>query len=180
MCIYLPDKKLEKDRKGKKLLEHSTLHKIIKLPEKVFSEGVTASIFIFEAGVPQKDREIFACYIEDDGLETVKNQGRQDTKNRWQSIEDQWIDTIRKQSRPGNHSWIKPKEHLSYQMPKKEFEIFEEDFAKAVTDYLMFSKGIDVREFNEALTSKIVYSSKIMPSETSISILIDREGDLNE
>lgn len=180
-CAFiLPDKKLEKDRKGKKLLEHSTLHKIIKLPEKVFSEGVTASIFIFEAGVPQKDREIFACYIEDDGLETVKNQGRQDTKNRWQSIEDQWIDTIRKQSGHVTIQWIKPKEHLSYQMPKKEFEIFEEDFAKAVTDYLMFSKGIDVREFNEALTSKIVYSSKIMPSETSISILIDREGYLNE
>lgn len=179
-AFILPDKKLEKDRKGKKLLEHSTLHKIIKLPEKVFSEGVTASIFIFEAGVPQKDREIFACYIEDDGLETVKNQGRQDTKNRWQSIEDQWIDTIRKQSGHVTIQWIKPKEHLSYQMPKKEFEIFEEDFAKAVTDYLMFSKGIDVREFNEALTSKIVYSSKIMPSETSISILIDREGDLNE
>lgn len=180
-CAFiLPDKKLEKDRKGKKLLEHSTLHKIIKLPEKVFSEGVTASIFIFEAGVPQKDREIFACYIEDDGLETVKNQGRQDTKNRWQRIEDQWIDTIRKQSGHVTIQWIKPKEHLSYQMPKKEFEIFEEDFAKAVTDYLMFSKGIDVREFNEALTSKIVYSSKIMPSETSISILIDREGDLNE
>lgn len=180
-CAFiLPDKKLEKDRKGKKLLEHSTLHKIIKLPEKVFSEGVTASIFIFEAGVPQKDREIFACYIEDDGLETVKNQGRQDTKNRWQSIEDQWIDTIRKQSGHVTIQWIKPKEHLSYQMPKKEFEIFEEDFAKAVTDYLMFSKGIDVREFNEALTSKIVYSSKIMPSETSISIFIDREGDLNE
>ena len=180
-CAFiLPDKKLEKDKKGKKLLEHSTLHKIIKLPEKVFSEGVTASIFIFEAGVPQKDREIFACYIEDDGLETVKNQGRQDTKNRWQSIEDQWIDTIRKQSGHVTIQWIKPKEHLSYQMPKKEFEIFEEDFAKAVTDYLMFSKGIDVREFNEALTSKIVYSSKIMPSETSISILIDREGDLNE
>lgn len=180
-CAFiLPDKKLEKDRKGKKLLEHSTLHKIIKLPEKVFSEGVTASIFIFEAGVSQKDREIFACYIEDDGLETVKNQGRQDTKNRWQSIEDQWIDTIRKQSGHVTIQWIKPKEHLSYQMPKKEFEIFEEDFSKAVTDYLMFSKGIDVREFNEALTSKIVYSSKIMPSETSISILIDREGDLNE
>ena len=62
----------------------------------------------------------------------------------------------------------------------KEITNIEEDFAKAVTDYLMFSKGIDVREFNEALTSKIVYSSKIMPSETSISILIDREGDLNE
>lgn len=38
-CAFiLPDKKLEKDKKGKKLLKHSTLEKIVKLPEKVFSE----------------------------------------------------------------------------------------------------------------------------------------------
>ena len=49
ICAFImPDKKLEKDRKGKKLLGHSTLQKIIKLPERVFSEGVTTSIFIFE------------------------------------------------------------------------------------------------------------------------------------
>lgn len=60
-CAFiLPDKKLEKDSRGKKLLKHSTLEKIIKLPEKVFSEGVTTSIFIFTAGVPQNDKEIFA------------------------------------------------------------------------------------------------------------------------
>ena len=44
-------------REGRKLLKHSTLEKIIKLPEKVFSEGVTTSIFIFTAGVPQNDKE---------------------------------------------------------------------------------------------------------------------------
>lgn len=84
MCAFiLPDKKLEKDRRGRKLLKHSRLLKIIKLPEKTF-EGVTTSIFVFEAGVKQNENEIFACYIEDDGLETVKNQGRQDVKDRWQ------------------------------------------------------------------------------------------------
>ena len=81
-CAFiLPDKKLEKDN-GTKLLKHSTLEKIIKLPEKIFSEGVTTSIFIFESGTPQNNKEIFTCYIEDDGLETVKNQGRQDIKDR--------------------------------------------------------------------------------------------------
>ena len=86
LCAFiLPDKKLEKV--GKKIvldiLKKHTLKKIIKLPEKTFLEGITTSIFIFEAGVPQNDQEIFACYIEEDGLETVKNQGRQDIKNRW-------------------------------------------------------------------------------------------------
>ena len=98
MCAFiLPDKKLEKDN-GKKLLKHNRLKKIIKLPEKVFSEGVTTSVFVFEAGVPQNDQEIFACFIQEDGLETVKNQGRQDIKDRWQSIEDEWVEIIRKQS----------------------------------------------------------------------------------
>ena len=88
MCIYLPDKKLEKDSKSKvrKILKNNTLQKIIKLPENLFREGVTTSIFVFKTGVPQNNKEIFACYIEDDGLETVKNQGRQDIKDRWKSI----------------------------------------------------------------------------------------------
>lgn len=97
ICAFiLPDKKLEKGHKDQKhyskLLKHSTLKKIIKLPEKTFDAGVTTSIFIFEAGTPHGEKEIFTCYIEDDGLETVKNQGRQDIKNRWQAIEDRWVE----------------------------------------------------------------------------------------
>lgn len=180
-CAFiLPDKKLEKDRKGKKLLEHSTLHKIIKLPEKVFSEGVTTSIFIFEAGVPQNKREIFACYIEDDGLETVKNQGRQDIKDRWQSIEDSWIEIIRKQSGNDTIQWLKPAEFLSYQVPKKVFEISDEDFMKTIMNYIMFQSGVDAKELETVLVSKVMYSSKITKSEdNSIAIQIEGSGDAN-
>ena len=72
ICAFiLPDKKLEKD-KSDSILKHHQLQKIIKLPEKVFSEGITTSVFVFEAGIPQNGKEIFGCYIEDDGLETVK------------------------------------------------------------------------------------------------------------
>ena len=178
-CAFiLPDKKLEKDKKGRNLLKHSTLEKIIKLPEKVFSEGVTTSIFIFTAGVPQNDKEIFACYIEEDGLETVKNQGRQDIKDRWQSIEDRWVNIIRKQSGDDSVQWIKPSKNLSYQMPEKPFEIFEEDFTKTMMDYLMFKQGIDVKEFNEKLLQKILYSSEVHASNEGITLFI--EGDYNE
>ena len=180
-CAFiLPDKKMEKDRKGKKLLEHSTLHKIIKLPEKVFSEGVTTSIFVFEAGVPQNKREIFACYIEDDGLETVKNQGRQDIKDRWQSIEDSWIEIIRKQSGNDTIQWLKPAEFLSYQVPKKEFEISDEDFMKTIMNYIMFQSGVDAKELETVLVSKVMYSSKITKSEdNSVAIQIEGSGDAN-
>ena len=178
LCAFiLPDKKLEKDHGGK-LLKHSRLLKIIKLPENVFSEGVTTSIFIFEAGVPHGDSEIFACYIEDDGLETVKNQGRQDIKDRWQEIEDRWVEIIRRQSGDDTVQWIRPTEHLSYQKPEKEFEIFEEDFTKTMMDYLMFQEQVDVREFGERLVSKVMYNSTVEVSELGVTIVI--RGKENE
>ena len=169
----MPDKKLEKDfvdkKIGNKVLKHSTLKKIIKLPEKLFS-GVTTSIFIFEAGVPHGDKDIFACYIEDDGLETVKNQGRQDIKDRWQEIEDKWVDIIEKQSGDASVQWLKSKEHLSYQLPEREFEICEEDFIKTMMDYEMFKQEIDVKTFNDNLLNKVLYSSQISKKEDGISI----------
>lgn len=179
-CAFiLPDKKLEKDRKGPKLLKHNTLLKIIKLPEKTFSEGVTASIFIFEAGVPQNGKDIFACYIEDDGLETVKNQGRQDIRNRWPAIEDQWVNIIRKQSGDGTIQWLNPAEHLSYQLPEKPFEIYEEDFTKTMMDYLMFKQGINAKEFQEALTKKALYESEITTEKAQVSIIL-KMGERND
>jgi type I restriction-modification system DNA methylase subunit len=170
-CAFiLPDKKLEKD-KGSKLLKHSTLKKIIKLPEKLFS-GVTASIFIFEAGVPHGEKDILGCFLEEDGLETVKNQGRQDIKDRWQEIEDRWIDIIEKQSGDDTIQWIKPSDHLSYQMPEKPFEIYEEDFIKTMMDYEMFKRGIDVKEFSDTLLQKAMYSSSVKSENGSIQIVL--------
>ncbi len=180
-CAFiLPDKKLEKDN-GAKLLKHSTLEKIIKLPEKVFSEGVKTSIFIFESGVPQNNKEIFTCYIEDDGLETVKNQGRQDIKDRWQSIEDRWSDIIRKQVGDDTIKWIKPTEHLSYQVPEKDFEISQEDFTKTIMDYLMFKNGIDIKDFSDKLVNKVLYSGAVESNDKGIvSISVESGGDKHD
>lgn len=175
LCAFImPDKKLEKDSKGKKLLKKHSLLKIIKLPEKVFDAGVTTSVFIFQAQKPQNDKEIFACYIEDDGLETVKNQGRQDIRDRWQGIENQWVEIIEKQSGNDTIQWIKPSEHLSYQMPEKPFEIFEEDFVKTMMDYEMFKQGIDVKEFNENILLKILYNSEVAMKDNKIIITIEK------
>ena len=125
---------------------------------------------------PHNDKEIFACYIEDDGLETVKNQGRQDIKGKWQAIEDKWIKIIENpicdEAKDVQEfiQIVNSKEHLSYQMPEKHFEIYEEDFIKTMIDYEMFKKGIDVKEFGNQLLKKILYSD-------SIEI---REKDANE
>lgn len=180
-CAFiLPDKKLEKvsQKIVKKILENHRLKMIIKLPEPLFfGVGVTTSIFVFKAGEPQKNEEIFGCYMEDDGLETVKNQGRHDVKNRWQEKEDYWIDSIRKfrDEKYNTAQWIKPSEHLSYQIPEKPFEIFEEDFRKTAMDYLMFKKGIDVKEFGEKLLNSAMYSSKVNDKDNKISISLSKE-----
>ena len=180
-CAFiLPDKKLEKvsQKIVKKILENHRLKMIIKLPEPLFfGVGVTTSIFVFKAGEPQNNEEIFGCYMEDDGLETVKNQGRHDVKNRWQEKEDYWIDSIRKfrDEKYNTAQWIKPSEHLSYQIPEKPFEIFEEDFRKTAMDYLMFKKGIDVKEFGEKLLNSAMYSSKVNDKDNKISISLSKE-----
>ena len=180
ICAFiLPDKKLEKD-KSDSILKHHQLQKIIKLPENVFSEGVTTSVFVFEAGIPQNGKEIFGCYIEDDGLETVKNKGRHDIKDRWQEIEDKFVDVIHKQNGDNSIQWINPNEHLSYQMPEKEFEIFEEDFTKTMMDYLMYKNEIDVKEFSDRLLAKVMYSSDIKLSNDDITIIIKGGGNKDE
>ena len=179
--FILPDKKLEKASKTqiKRILKNHRLTKIIKLPEDLFfGVGVTTSIFVFETRVPQGDNEIFACYMETDGLETVKNKGRHDVRGRWPAIERYWVDSIKKlrDDKYGTAQWIKPSEHLSYQMPEKPFEVFKEDFRKTAMDYLMFQRGIDAKAFGDKLLSAAMYSSDIIKSDDSVSISI-KAGD---
>lgn len=184
-CAFiLPDKKLEKDLTdktyGNKVLKDHKLKLIVKLPEKIFT-GVTTSVFVFEAGKPQNAQNIIGYYIEEDGLETVKNQGRQDIRNRWDAIEDYWIQAIHDgvDSKYGTRQIINPAEHLSYQMPEKPFEVYEEDFAKTMMDYEMFKRGIDVKEFGDKLLGKIVYSSHVVENEDS-SISVTLRGETND
>ena len=176
-CAFiLPDKKLEKDG-GWKILKHHTLKTIVKMPEDLFfGVGVTTSIFVFETGKPQGDKDIIGYYIESDGLETVKNKGRQDVKNRWPEKESYWIKAIQ-----NGNDWkyktrqiIHPsKTCLSYQMPEKPVEIHEEDFIKTIMDYEMFKRGIDVKEFNERLVQKMLYSSDITNKKDTVTISLE-------
>lgn len=177
-CAFiLPDKKLEKDKMGGLLKKH-TLESIIKLPENLFDAGVTTSIFVFETGKPQNNRKIFACYMEDDGLERVKNQGRHDIKNRWGEIERYWLDVTltKNDEKYQTHQWLDPNECLSYQKPQQKFEIFEEDFKKVILDYILFEDGVDVKTFNDNLLNKVLYQSEIENDK----LVLNLQGDSNE
>ena len=160
---------------GNKLLKNHTLTTIVKFPENLFfGQGVTTSVFVFIAGHPQNGRDIIGYYIAEDGLETVKNQGRQDIKNRWQEKEDYWIRAIQNGEDDQFHTRqiIHPNEHLSYQMPEKPFEIFEEDFIKTMMDYELFKQGIDAKEFGEKLLQRVMYSSTISAKDDKVTITL--------
>ena len=183
LCGFiLPDKKLEKTSKTQinRLLNKHRLTKIIKLPEDLFfGVGVTTSIFIFETGVPQNNNEIFCCYVEDDGLETVKNKGRHDVYGKWIAIEQYWVDSIKKlrDDKYKTVQWIKPSEHLSYQTPVKSFEVYHEDFRKVALDYLLFQNEIEAKEFGEKLLLSVLYSSNIRENGDNINISIRKDAD---
>lgn len=180
-CAFiLPDKKLEKTSKTqmKRILKNHRLRKVIKLPEDLFfGVGVTTSIFVFEAGVAQDGKDFFACYMESDGLVTVKNKGRHDVYGKWAAIESHWVEVIEKQSGDDTCQWVNPAEHLSYQMPQKPFEIFEEDFRKTAMDYLMFQKGIDSKVFGEKLLDTAMYSSHVNADDLSVTVTMQKGGD---
>ena len=180
MCAFiLPDKKLEKASKAqmKRILLHHRLKKVIKLPEDLFfNVGVTTSIFVFESGIAQDSKDVFACYMSTDGLATVKNKGRHDVYGKWTGIEDYWVDVVEKQSGDETCQWVKSDEHLSYQVPQKPFEIFEEDFRKTAMDYLMFQKGIDAKAFGEKLLDTAMYSSRVNVNNEDVTISLKKGG----
>lgn len=186
VALILPDHKLEKDskRKVRNLLKNNRLLKIIKLPEETFSEGVSTSIFIWKIGEPQGKNEIFTCEIKNDGLETVKNQGRQDVKHKWQGIEDYWVKVISRQSGDDSIKWITPdlKElsGLSYPVPEKPFEITDEDFYRAVLNYEAFKQGVDVKAMKSKLAEMALYESDVTDNGDNVSVTMKKAGEKSE
>ena len=75
--------------------------------------------------------------------------------------------------------WVNPNEHLSYQIPQKPFEIFEEDFRKTAMDYLMFQKGIDTKSFGEKLLNTAMYASKVSSDKETVTISM-KKGDADD
>lgn len=163
VCAFiLPDNKLEKARgRVRRWLQAHRLTKIIKLPKEIFS-GVTTSIFMFTVGTPQGKHEIFTCYMADDGLETIKNQGRHDIRGRWETIEQQWVDIVRKQTGSDTIKWISPDEHLSYQEDIEVPMLTRADFMKRTLAYALFKQKIDEQDFFESARDHLLYGAPLV------------------
>ena len=77
------------------------------------------------------------------------------------------------------HQFVNPEKFLSYQKPQKEFEIFEEDFKRTIMEYIMFEEGIDVKEFNEKLLKKVLYSSQIVDGKVVLTSNNENNNEKN-
>ena len=162
VCAFiLPDNKLEKARgRVRRWMQSHRLEKIIKLPKDIFS-GVTTSIFIFTTGSPQKRQEIFACYMAEDGLETIKNQGRQDIRGRWEAIERRWVEIVRKQTGSDTIQWLRPDEHLSYQEDIRVPLPTRADFMRRTLAYALFKQHIEEAPFFQNVSENRLYGTPL-------------------
>lgn len=79
-----------------KLLEKHTLDAVFSLPSEIFYPGASsvACCMVFDLGKPHKDsnKKTFFGYFKEDGFEKRKGIGRVDVKDKWNSIENNWID----------------------------------------------------------------------------------------
>ncbi|CAB0768610.1 N-6 DNA methylase [Corynebacterium diphtheriae bv. mitis] len=180
LCGFiLPDKKLEKTSKGQmnRILRNHRLLKVVKLPENLFfGIGVTTSIFIFEAGVPQDGKKFYAVNIEEDGLVTVKNMGRHDVHGKWPDLEEYWLDAIERhdESRFGTGQWHSTKDCLSWQAPEKPFVLSHEDLARTTMDFIMFQRGIDARQTRDLLGVRATYGAEITETEDAFHLEVGK------
>lgn len=76
-----------------RLLQNHTLLAVLSMPDDLFHPvGVITSIIMFKAHSPHPVRkETFFGYFKDDGFSKVKNKGRLDIDNKWDSIKDEWL-----------------------------------------------------------------------------------------
>lgn len=163
ICAFiLPDRKLEVARKTvDKWLKKHSLIKIIKLPEDIFDEGITTSIFIFQAHVAQDDKDIFSCNIQTDGLVRVKNQGRHDINGEWErTLEDYWVKTIYNKSGDQSVRLLDPKkDELCYPATAKATPQYTEaDFNKALLEYSLHKHDLDIQPIIDSAIANILYS----------------------
>ena len=78
----------------KRLLKKHTLLAVFSMPNDLFhpAAGVITCIIIFKAHSPHPVRkETFFGYYKDDGFVKIKNKGRLDINNKWQSLKEEWL-----------------------------------------------------------------------------------------
>ena len=135
----MPNTKMEKIKKSRKILLNNTLTDIIFLGSKIFSKTGCGdvSLFVFESGEPQNNRKI-KCWSINDGFKTVKNQGYQDVNSNWPSIRRKFLEDYKSNKYDKE---INPSEQLIYPKKFESTSITKEDFEITLLQYMLYKQG---------------------------------------
>lgn len=151
----MPNTKMDKKKKSRKLLEKNTLTDIILLGD-IFPKTGTGdvSLFIFTKGIPQGNT-LIKCWSIDDGFETVKNQGYQDVKGNWSKIKQEFIEKFKNGKCDKE---IDSKKSLSYQKDVIIHRVSDEEIDLNLLQYKLFKQGVISSKNTVLSTLRLVLS----------------------
>ena len=129
-----------------KMLEKHSLDAVFSFPAEIFYPGASAvaCCMVFDLGKPhKKDKETFFGYFKDDGFEKRKSVGRVDVRNRWDTIQQEWLDLYNHRSTVAGKSVNRHVEANEEWCAEAYMEtdystLSEKDFIKKMVDYSAF------------------------------------------
>ena len=169
----MPNTKLDKKHKSKRILENNTLNDIILLGD-IFSKTGTGdiSLFIFTKGTPQNDKKI-RCWHIDDEFETVKNEGYQDVKGNWLKIKQSFLE---KYNNNEFDKEITPDGPLSYQKKVTLNKINSNDINITLLQYKLFKEGVISSKNTVISTLQLVINAL---GKNNLSLCYNKDEYLN-
>ena len=134
--------------KRKMLVKH-TLDAVFSFPAEMFYPGASAvaCCMVFDLEKPHKtDHETFFGYFKDDGFEKRKGVGRVDVHNRWEAIENEWLDLYKHRltvaGKSVNRHVEADEEWCAEAYMETDYStLCDEDFIKTMREYAAFLVG---------------------------------------
>ena len=130
----------------RKMLQNHTLDAVFSLPADMFYPGASAVAvcMVFNLGQPHpSDYETFFGYYRNDGFEKRKGVGRVDIYNKWEEIENEWLNLYRhRTNKPGYsvNKIISPNdEWCAEAYLESDYSIItKSDFISKIKDFIAF------------------------------------------
>lgn len=145
-----------------RLLKHHTLDAVFSMPDDIFYPSATnVCVMVWKAHMPHDStKETFFGYCKDDGFVKRKKLGRIDAYNRWNKIENQWLDLYsHREIKPGlsaRHCVSFNDEWLCEAYMKVDYSrLSNNDFETTIKDYLAY----EIKHNDINLKSKFIRKS---------------------
>ncbi len=131
-----------------RILSKHTLKYVINMPYELFQPNASThtAIAIFETNLPHNNKKVVFTDLKDDGFVLSKHKGRTDVYNKWNTIKNKLINSLKKPEKfldninlvykniGKNDEWI-----LQAHMKTDYSDLTDNDFIKSIKEYVIFS-----------------------------------------